>query len=223
MHKSRKLGTILSVILVLNSIFFRAQAQNPNNYYVEEPKLFTGGLIAGANFCQVDGDRYAGYFKVGVNAGAVLYTRISDRYSLSMELLFSQKGAASNFRQNSASKTFTIVTQKINLNYAEIPILFNVYDKKKSHLGIGLSYAQLISASETLTTSPSYSYDPAQHTFIKRDINFIAGANLFLLKGLYANLRFQYSVLPIRTDIDYEVARSKQYNNLWVLRLMYLF
>lgn len=208
---------------MLNSIFFRVQAQNPNNYYVEEPKLFTGGLIAGANFCQVDGDRYAGYFKVGVNAGAVLYTRISDRYSLSMELLFSQKGASSNFRQNSASKTFTIVTQKINLNYAEIPVLFNVYDKNKSHIGIGLSYAQLISANETITTSPSYNYDPAQHPFIKRDLNFIAGANLFLAKGLYANLRFQYSVLPIRTSIDYEVARSKQYNNLWVVRLMYLF
>lgn len=223
MYKSRKLGTIISVILLLSSIFFSAHAQNPNNYYVEEPKLFTGGLIAGTNFCQVDGDRYAGYFKVGINAGAVLYTRISDRYSLSMELLFSQKGATANFRQNSASKTFTIVTQKINLNYAEIPILFNIYDKKKSHLGVGLSYAQLISANETITTSPSYNYDPSQHPFIKRDINFIAAANLFLVKGLYANLRFQYSILPIRTNIDYEVARSQQYNNLWVVRLMYLF
>ena len=71
MNKSRKLATILSLILVLSSIFFRVAAQNPSNYYVEEPKLFTGGLILGANFCQVDGDRYAGYFKIGINAGAV--------------------------------------------------------------------------------------------------------------------------------------------------------
>ena len=223
MHKSRKLRTIISFIIFLSAIFFQAQAQNPENYYVEEPKLFSGGLVAGTNFCQVDGDRYAGYFKIGINAGAVLYARISDRFSLSMELLYSEKGSRSNFRQNSSSKLYTIVSQKINLSYAEIPVLLNVYDKKKSHLGAGLSYSQLISGTENVVMSPSYAYDPANYPFKKSDLNFIAAMNLNLVKGLYANLRFQYSILPIRKTVDYEIARSQQYNNLWTLRLMYLF
>lgn len=223
MNKSRKLGSILSVILLTSTIFFGAQAQNPSYYYVEEPKLFTGGLVAGASFCQVDGDKYAGYFKIGVNAGAILYARISNDFTLSMELLFSQKGARSNFRQNSSSDSFTIVNQNINLNYAEIPILINVYDRKKSHVGVGLSYAQLISSDEKINTSPVRPYDQNNYPFKKRDINFIASANLHLVKGLYGNLRFQYSVLPIRENVDYEFARGKQYNNMWVLRVMYLF
>lgn len=223
MNKSRKLGTILSVILLTSSIFFGAKAQNPSHFYVEEPKLFTGGLVAGSTFSQVDGDKYAGYFKIGFNAGAILHARISKDFTLSMELLFTQKGARSNFRQNSSSDSFTIVNQNINLNYAEIPILINVYDRRKSHVGIGLSYAQLISSDEKIVTSPTRPYDQNQFPFKKRDVNFIASANLHLVKGLYGNLRFQYSVLPIRENVDYEFARSQQYNNMWVLRVMYLF
>jgi hypothetical protein len=185
--------------------------------------LFSGGLVVGTNFSQVDGDRYAGYFKVGVNAGAVLYTRLSQSLAISMELLFSQKGSSSNYRQGFDSSHSTIVSQKINLNYAEIPVMLNLYDKRKSHLGAGLSYSQLISADEKVVISGRYTYDPDKYPFKKRDINLILGANLNLVKGLYANLRFQYSISPIRSIVDSELARSKQYNNLWTLRIMYIF
>ena len=223
MNKSRKLGTILSVILLLNSIFFEATAQNPSNYYVEVPKTFSGGLVAGSSFCQVDGDKYAGYFKIGINAGAILYARMSNTFSLSMELLYSQKGAKSNFSKSNSSNTLTIVNQRINLDYAEIPILLNIYDKHKSHVGAGFSYAQVINSKETIETSPANRYDESLYPFKKVDINFIASGNLNLVKGLYANLRFQYSILPIRKGVDYEFARSQQFNNMWVLRVMYLF
>ncbi len=217
MNKSKKIVAIFSLIILLSSIFYRSNAQNPNYFYLEEPKLFQGGVVAGANFCQVDGDNYAGFFKIGFNAGAVLYTRINNSFAVSMELLFSQKGATSNFRKDK------IVSQKINLNYAEIPILINVFDKKKSHLSAGLSYARLISSNDEIITNPSGLYDQTKYPFKKYDLNFIAGVNLHLLKGLYGNLRFQYSVLPIRTDIDTRFARDQQYNNMWTLRVMYLF
>lgn len=224
MVKSRKLATILPLIILLSALFFKAQAQNPSYFYVEEPKLFTGGLVAGANFCQVDGDNYAGYFKTGFNAGAVLYVRVNERFSVSMELLFSQKGARSNFRkQTNSDSAFVIVSQKINLNYAEIPVMLNIYDKRKSHVGVGLSYAQLISADEQVEVAGGYIYDSNKYPFKKQDINIIMGANLNLVKGLYANLRFQYSIIPVRTNVDPEIARSQQYNNMWTLRVMYLF
>jgi hypothetical protein len=223
MNKSRKLGRILSVIVLLGSTFFQAKAQNPTNYYIEVPKTFSGGLVGGATFCQVDGDKFAGYFKIGVNAGAILYARLSNSFSVSMELLYTQKGSKSNYNQNSSSNKLTVTDQRINLSYAEIPILLNIYDKHKSHVGMGFSYAQLINADETIKTSPVITYDQNQYPFKKSDINFIASANLHLVKGLYANLRFQYSVVPVRKTVDYEFARSQQYNNMWVLRVMYLF
>lgn len=223
MNKSRELARILSVIVLLGSTFFQAKSQNPSNYYVEVPKTFSGGLVGGASFSQVDGDKFAGYFKVGVNAGAILYARLSHTFSVSMELLYAQKGSRSNYNQNSSSNKYTVTDQRINLSYAEIPVLLNIYDKHKSHVGMGFSYAQLINADETIKTNPESTYDQSKYPFRKYDINFIASANLHLFKGLYGNLRFQYSVVPVRKNVDYEFARSQQYNNLWVLRVMYLF
>ena len=61
--------------------------------------------------------------------------------------------------------------------------------------------------------------------FRKADLNLILGGNLHLIKGLFLNLRFQYSLIPIRTkeNINLDYGRAEQYNNLFTLRLMYLF
>ena len=36
------------------------QAHGQSNYFIEDPKVFSGGLILGLNFSQVDGDTYYG-------------------------------------------------------------------------------------------------------------------------------------------------------------------
>ena len=57
------------------------------NYYLEDEKTFYGGLIAGTNFSQVDGDNFAGYHKVGFNLGGIVYTKLDEHLSLSMEVI----------------------------------------------------------------------------------------------------------------------------------------
>lgn len=223
MHKSKKLVLTFSLITLYCICSLSILAQNPSNYYVEEPKLFNGGLVAGMNMCQVDGDKYAGYFKYAPNLGATLYMNLANNISLSLELLYTEKGAKSNFRQNSSSKIYTIISQKINLSYVEIPLLFNISDKRNSKVGLGMSYAQLINGDEKISTNPVSNYDASKYPFLKSDFSFIASGNLHLFKGWYGNLRFQYSLLPIRKNVDYEFARAQQYNNLWTVRIMYLF
>lgn len=223
MYKSRKTAAILSVIVFLTGLSLRTFAQNPSNYYIEEPRTFYGGLILGTNFTQVDGDSYAGYHKIGLNAGGVVYARLAEHLAASVEILFSQKGARSNGAQPSSSQAVLINTQNINLNYAEIPVQINYFDKRKSHFGGGFSYSRLISSKETVRTSPATTYDADKYPFKKSDVNFILGGNLHLWKGLFLHLRFQYSVLPIRKEIDKEFGRGEQYNNMWTFRLMYLF
>jgi hypothetical protein len=49
------------------------------------------------------------------------------------------------------------------------------------------------------------------------------GGSLKLVKGLHLNLRFQYSLLPVRKTIYPELGRAEQYNNVWTFRLVYLF
>ncbi|WP_276134925.1 porin family protein [Polluticoccus soli] len=223
MAKNRKFGAFLlsAVFLMAFSTATRAQS-----YYEEVPRTFYGGLLAGTNFTQVDGDNYAGYHKVGLNVGGIVYTRFADKFAGSLEILFSQRGSRAHQEQRSNHRLFIIQKYNIDLNYAEVPIMFNYFDKKKAHAGAGFSYSQLISSKETvLTTDPTVNAldFEKEYPFKKYDVNFILGGGLRLYKGLFLNLRFQYSLVPVRKDIHPELGRAEQYNNSYVLRLMYLF
>lgn len=201
-----------------------ALAQNPSDYYIEDPRTFYGGLLAGVNFAQVDGDSYAGYHKVGLNLGGIMYANLAPHLAASIEMLYSQKGSRGNKVQESGLSGVFINKYHIDLNYAEIPLQINYFDKRKSHFGGGISYSQLISSNETIETSIG-TINTDSLKFRKADINLILGGSLHLVGGFFLNLRFQYSIIPIRTknNINPNFGRAEQYNNLWALRLMYLF
>jgi hypothetical protein len=217
-------GLALSFFTAMAGLLFSpaVRAQNPSSYYEEVPRTFYGGLIGGASFSQVDGDAYAGYNKVGMNAGGIVYARLADKMAASIEILYSEKGArgAIDFRLNGND---TVVTDyRIRLRYAEVPIQLNYFDRRRSHFGAGFSYSQLITGEE-LITSDKGPVDASAYPFRKFDINFLLTGNLHLVKGLFLNARFQYSMLPIRKTHYPGIGRSEQFNNLWVVRLMYLF
>ncbi|MCC6186062.1 MAG: PorT family protein [Chitinophagaceae bacterium] len=217
---SSKIVAILTAMLWLST----ARAQNPKNYYIEEPKTFVGGLIGGVNFSQVDGDSYKGYNNIGFNTGVVVYARLMPQVAASIEILYAQKGAKSNGSQLSNGGNAVITKQNILLNYAEIPVQLNYFDKKKSHFGGGFSYSQLINSKEVINTNnSSVTYDQNLYPFKKMDINLVLSGQLHLYKGLFAGLRFQYSMLSIRNDVDANFGRAQQFNNVFALRLMYLF
>lgn len=215
-----------SIFVVLLSILTHSVcAQNPSNFYVEEPRTFYGGLVAGTNFSQVDGDSYAGYHKVGINVGGIVYTHLGENLAASLEILYAQKGSRGHKQQLSAGNQFLITDYRINLNYAEVPVMLNYFDHRRSHFGGGISYSQLVSADEKITTDP---FDPNtanldQYKFRKSDFNILLAGNLHLWKGLFLNMRFQYSLAPVRKTIPPGYGRAEQYNNLWTVRLMYLF
>lgn len=220
MVKFRKI-TVLIVVLVAG-IINNTSAQS---YYEDVERTFYGGLIAGSTFTQVDGDNFAGYSKPGLTVGGIVYAQLYHKIAGSMEILYTQKGALSNKTQSSNSNIYIIQKYGIDLNYAEVPIMINYFDKRKSHFGAGISYSQLISYKETVTTVPEFptTIDLDDYPFKKYDLNFLLSGSLHLYKGLFLSYRFQYSLLPVRTSIYKEFGRAEQYNNMHVLRLMYLF
>jgi hypothetical protein len=228
MAKNRKIVSFALALFTAAGLGLKAQAQNPSNYYIEDPRTFYAGVIAGANFSQVDGDSYAGYHKVGLNAGGIVYTHIAEHLALSLEILFSQKGARGHRVQESGAGTF-INAYRINLNYAEIPLQLNYFDRRRSHFGGGFSYSQLITAQEKLETNPpqqpgSTGYvNLEEFPFNKSDLNFVLGGSLHVWKGVFFQARFQYSLLSIRKNTPPGYSRADQFNNLWAVRLMYLF
>ncbi|MCB9046591.1 MAG: PorT family protein [Chitinophagales bacterium] len=195
------------------------------NYYVDDERTFYGGLIAGSTFSQVDGDNFAGYSKPGFTVGGIAYAELANKIAGSVEILYTQKGSKSNKTQQSNNKTYLITNYRIDLNYAEIPIMINYFDKRKSHFGAGLSYSRLINYKETVTTTPNFpnTINLDDYPFKKSDLNFLISGSLHLYKGLFLTYRFQYSLFPVRTKIYPEFGRAEQYNNMHVLRLMYLF
>lgn len=215
---------IILTCILLSLNLFSAKGQNPKNYYVEEPKTFIGGLIGGVNFTQVDGDSYKGYKNIGFNTGVVVYAQLRPQLAASLEILYSQKGAKSNGPQLSNGGVAIITKQNIKLNYAEIPVQINFFDKKRNHFGAGFSYAQLINSKEEIkTNNASLKYNPDDYPFKKIDINLILSGQVHLYKGLFAGLRFQYSMLSIRDNVDAEFGRAQQFNNTFNVRVMYLF
>ena len=113
-----------------------------------------------------------------------------------------------------------------------MPLQICYFDKRRSHFGAGIAVSRLVSVKEVGETNsavptPPKSFD--EYPFKKMDYNFIIGGNLHLIKGLFLNVRFQYSLVPVRKgDIGTELppyfsGRGEQYNNLWTVRMMYLF
>lgn len=101
-------------------------------------QTFKGGLVAGFNLSQLDGDKLAGYNKIGLNAGGRVSVDLSERWGFSMQLLFSQTGS-SRTRDDDPNSIY----DKIRLNFVEAPFLFHFTDWK-FELDAGFSYARLM-------------------------------------------------------------------------------
>jgi hypothetical protein len=197
-----------------------------SSYYEEDPKVFTGGLILGTNFTQVDGDTYYGYYKIGLNAGGTVYVHFSKTVGVSMELLYAQKGVRgvavlqSQYVGTYAEKYY------LNLNYAEVPILFHI----KANLidfEAGLSYARLISFKEWAETDQPAYFNPSVNYFKNSDFDYVVGLTIKAYKNLYLNARYQYSILsirdPQRIPLGFGYGNNGQFNNTCALRVMYVF
>jgi hypothetical protein len=230
MAKIRKFAVFILTSFLTLSFSHISNAQE--SYYEERQRTFVGGLLLGTNFTQVDGDRYAGYHNVGINAGGIMYMYMGEKLAASIELLYSQKGAKSNQIQTGGT-VVNLYDYSIKLNYAEVPIMLNYFDRRKSHFGAGFSYGQLISSKETVssgTSLDSTDFDK-KYPFRKFDIDFVLSGNLHLKGGFFLNYHFQYSIVSIRSVIDPQLGRhanpdgtgAQQFNNMHVLRLMYLF
>lgn len=203
---------------------FNAEAQS--NWYIEDPKVFEGGVVLGANFTQVDGDTYFGYHKTGINVGGVVYAHFTKTFGASMELLYSQKGSRGESVLESPLIGTYVTKYYMNLNYLEIPLTFHAIIRTIDVEG-GVSYALLVKSKEWLLSDKQVVIDQQRSKFNATDLEYIFGIGRKIYKGLHANIRFQYSITsirpPERIPTNYGYGNIGQFNNLFNFRVMYLF
>jgi hypothetical protein len=155
-----------------------------------EGQQIKSGIIAGFNATQVRGDGIAGFHNIGLHTGVMADIPFKDRWFFTLELLYSQKGSALlPDRKVPGSATYTL-----NLDYADIPILFNYRDKKEAAFGLGVSIGRLVNFSEYLNgVEQVWSETP----YKDMDFNALANMRIYLLKRLLLNVRYGRSITNI--------------------------
>lgn len=216
----RKIALTVSIVLLP----FLSKAQS---YYVEDYNLFHGAVIAGGNFTQIDGDNFAGYRKSGLNVGGAVYMYLDKNIALSLEMLYSEKGCKTTDKDRRQVANGVVVTKyNLNINYADIPLMIHYFIPQKSHFGAGFALGRVISSEQTIEAEPSMSIF-SEGYYRNYDVSFLVNSNLRVYKGLFVNVRFQYSLANIaKKDIVNQspvFGRAQQANNVWTFRLMYMF
>ncbi|MFH1296764.1 MAG: outer membrane beta-barrel protein [Bacteroidota bacterium] len=186
------------------------------------------------NLSQVDGDEVYGFKKVGFNGGPSIIIPIGKerRWSVTMEMLFSMNGA---YQKGGSAINDTIDTAvpvyyngyKLNLNYIQVPLMVHFTDKKIIAGGLGFAYGQLVDVREW-EDGKRQDNTNLQGPYTLADFQVLADVRVRIWKRLWANVRYSYSLLPIRTR-DFknitgkQVWTRKQYNNVITMRLTYIF
>lgn len=186
---------------------------------------FLGGVVVGANLCTVQGDGYSGFSKVGLNAGGLVYAKISYKLFADLELLYAQKGSRGVNQVESVYVGTSFEKYFLDLNYVEIPLIFNYVFNEKWHGGVGGSYAMLLGSKEDAVSAVQPVYIRNEdHPFKTNDINFILNLGYELGGGVFVNARYQRSVSTIRDPFYVPVGfgGGNQYNELFSFRIMYL-
>ena len=154
---------------------------------------FESYLFGGINASQLQGDNLSGFDKVGLHTGlGVEYEFVKN--SLSLELLFNQKGSASK-----ANRTNSIQKVNTTLNYLQIPVLYSInswYDEADNfyHIGVhgGPYYSRLFNINST---------DPGLDRFIdnfkKADFGLVLGVKYRISRKIATTLRYDQSLQKI--------------------------
>jgi len=176
---------------------------------------FDGGILAGFNGSQVEGDAYKGYHKPGAVAGFYVQTDLAPAIFAAMEIKFNQKGA----RKNPTAKDPTKYIMR--LNYIDLPIYAAFRTNERGAIIAGIQPGYLLSATELNEYGEFPPED--QSEFNNMDLQALIGFQFDVLDQLKADLRFSYSVIHISDnpgDSNY-YTKDGWFNNVISLALYY--
>lgn len=209
--------------------FLPLAAHSQSIFQTDDNRVFFGGLIAGVNASQVDGDALSGYHKIGFHGGAQVVTRFTPMFGIGLELLYAQKGSLfKGFSEDAYANTY-LQEYRLHLNYVSVPLLLHVWLPQKVSVHGGVSYDRLVSSKEELSTPQSYQVlNPETFPLEKNNFSLLGGAGYEFYPGWQIQLRYEYSLTSIRDGLYIPLGYGGgvfggQYHNLFTIRLAYFF
>lgn len=176
---------------------------------------FDAGILAGLSTSQVDGDDLSGFNKAGIKAGGFVSRKLGGKAALTFGIEYIQKGSRKPV--NADNEYFLM-----RLSYIEVPLMFNYYVGKKWNLEAGFALATLLSSYEEDQTGEIL-HAPEFNRF---DYLVAVGGNYFITDHLFFNIRYSYSIVPMRGKIEgyeYRYFIGGQYNKVLAFALAYVF
>jgi opacity protein-like surface antigen len=176
------------------------------------------GVKGGVNFATITGDVEDVSMKVGFNVGGFVEIKVSDKFSVQPELLFSTQGA----KQEESGAGFQS-KYKLNLGYLNIPLMAKYYVADKFSLEVGPQIGFLVNAKskfELTSDGTTVSGDEdVKDDFESVDFGFNFGTGYDFTENLSANVRYNLGL----TNIVKDSGNDKINNSVLSLSLGYKF
>ena len=112
--------------------------------FAAQSQRFEGGILAGFNASQVDGDFTHGYHKPGVLLGGYVQTDLSRVIYAGGEIKYSQKGS----RKNPDTETGDQEKYIMRLGYMDVPVYLGFRTSRAISFLAGLSVVYLMHSGE---------------------------------------------------------------------------
>ncbi len=177
-------------------------------------QYFDGGVVGGLSASQVDGDTYWGFNKLGLLGGGWVKRMLTYNIGAQLELIYIGKGAYKPNKENDP------VYYKASLHFIDIPVCINYLYRERVAFDLGLEPELLVSAKE----EDAYGVIPEEPPYYRKlSLSAFAGIGYRFFDQFIANVRYNYSVIPIRKHASgqhYRLNRG-QYNNVLTFSIYY--
>ncbi|MFB3389006.1 porin family protein [Flavobacterium sp. LAR06] len=178
------------------------------------------GVKGGVNFANLTGDTEDASLKVGFHVGGFAEIKVSDKFSVQPELLYSTQGA----KFDESGEGFDI-ENKLNLSYLNIPVMAKFYVAEKFSLEAGPQIGFLLSAKaksegtdEGITLSAE---EDVKDSFESIDFGVNFGAGYDFTENLSAGVRYNLGLSNIAKTEDGD--DFKMNNSVFSLSVGYKF
>lgn len=168
------------------------------------------GVKGGVNFATLTGDVQNASMKVGFNVGGFAEIKVSEKFSVQPEVLFSTQGAKDEESGDLGGGTTYKDENKINLAYLNVPIMAKYYVADKFSLEAGPQFGFLMSAKNdytSTTTNGGVTNTESQNVDIKDstksvDFGLNFGAGYEFTENVSAGVRYNLGLSDISDDND---------------------
>ncbi len=191
----RKPNTFIYNCFLFLIAFNLNSQESRNNVFSLKPAV-------GLNGCQIHGDSYSGYDKLGLFVGTSINARFNKKVSLEMGFYFSQKGSRHNPNPKSGDYSF----YRVNLNYIDLPVSFRYHLNSEYFTTFGPSIAYLVSYYENI----NYTNETGNYKFNPIEVGLNVGLGRKIKNNFLVEVRCSNSVNTIRS---YGVASNVFYPN----------